>query len=132
MIEQGLFAYLSTLPNVQAILGADKTRLYPLIIPQHGNAPCGVYQLAGVDRGRTYCATDTLIMSTVQLDSYGTTYASACVLARVFRLALLDFRGMMGTVDVRDCSLVTESDFEEPEPGLYRRYQSWDIWHIDS
>lgn len=133
MIEQGLFAYLSTVPDIQALIGVTPIcRLYPLVIPQHGHSPCGVYQLSSVDRGRTYCASDKLVMATVQIDSYGRTYADAIVLARLFRVALLDYKGMMGAVDVRDCALLQESDFEEPEPGLYRRYQSWAIWHVDT
>lgn len=132
MIEQGFFAYLSGIAGVQAIVKAGTlTRLYPLVIPQNGHTPCGVYQLSSVQRGRTYCATDTLVYSTMQLDSYGRTYADAVALAAAFRVALLDYRGMMGAVRVRDTSLLNESDFEEPEPGLYRRYQSWGIWHID-
>lgn len=133
MIEQGLFAYLSTVAEVQALITFDgQTRLYPLIIPQHSHTPCGVYQLSSVQRSRTYCETIKLVMSSIQLDSYGRTYADAVALAAAFRVALLDFKGMMGDVEVRDCSLESESDFEEPEPGLYRRYQSWDIWHVEN
>jgi hypothetical protein len=132
MIEQGLFAYLSSVPEVQALIGAAPLcRLYPLLLSQADHTPAGVYQLASVDRGRTYCGTDKLIYSTMQLDSYGRRYSDACTLAAAFRVALLDFAGMMGTVLVRDCALLSESDFEDPEPGLYRRYQSWGIWHID-
>lgn len=133
MIERGLFAYLSQVADVQAIItAAGKTRLYPLVIPQQGHAPCGVYQISGVERSQTYCGTIGLVRSSVQLDSYGRTYDDAIALARAFRLALTDFAGMMGDVDVRNCVMEVESDFEEPEPGLYRRYQSWLIWHIES
>lgn len=133
MIEEGLFWYLASVPQVQGIITAGGiTRLYPLMIPQNGKEPCGVYQITTPQRGRTYCGTDKLIYSTVQLDSYGRTYLDACTLAKAFEVALLDFKGMMGAVLVRDTELLGgPDDFEDPEPGLYRRYQSWGIWHID-
>jgi len=131
MIEQGLHAYLASVPAVAALLTADGiTRIYPLLIPQQAPTPCVVYQITSTTRTQTYCGTIALIRSVVQLDSYGRTYPQAVAVAAALYDALIDYKGMMGAVDVRDCVPEAESDFQDPEPGLYRRYQSWGIWLI--
>lgn len=131
MIEQGLHAYLASVPGVAALLTADGiTRIYPLLIPQQTPQPCVVYQLTSTERTRTYCGTIALHRCVVQLDSYARTYPQAVAVARALYDALIDYKGMMGAIEVRDCVQEAESDFEDLEPGLYRRYQSWGIWLI--
>lgn len=129
MIEDGLYAYLSQVPDVAAIMG---NRLYPLLLRQKDHLPAGVYRVEFTPVDRTYCGTGSLMQATVQLDSYGRTYEQATGLADAFRVALLDFRGMMGNVKVKDVALLNEADFDDPEPGLYRRYQSWQIMFVAS
>lgn len=38
---------------------------------------------------------------------------------------------MMGSVKVKDAFLVNEFDLDDPEPGLYRRSQSWRFWYVE-
>lgn len=131
MIEQGLHAYLASVPAVAALLTANGiTRIYPLLIPQQALTPAVVYQLTSTARTQTYCGTIALHRCVVQLDSYARTYPQAVAVAQALYNALIDYRGMMGAVDVRDCVQEAQSDFEDPEPGLYRRHQSWGIWLI--
>lgn len=131
MIEQGLHAYLASVPAVAALLSADGiTRIFPLLIPQQALTPCVVYQLTSTTRTQTYCGTIALHRSVVQLDSYARTYPEAVAVANALYDALIDYKGMMGAVEVRDCVQEAESDFSDLEPGLYRRYQSWGIWLI--
>lgn len=131
MIEQGLHAYLASVTAVRALLTANGiTRIFPLVIPQGSSQPCVVYQLTSTTDTQTFCGTIALGRCVVQLDSYARTYPQAVAVAAALYDALIDYKGMMGSVDVRNCVREAESDFEDPEPGLYRRYQSWGIWLI--
>lgn len=133
MIEQGLFQYLSNVGPVRALLQErpDFVRLYHLIIPQGGKAPCVVAQFTDFERDQTYCGTIRVVRASIQLDSYGTEYFEALELAAAVRTALTDFRGTMGSVEVKSATLQTERDLEEPEPGLYRRWQDWSLWYVE-
>lgn len=133
MIEQGLFSYLSNVGPVRDLIQTpgDIVRLYPLIIPQGGKSPCVVYQFTGFTRSQTYCGTIRVLSCDLQLDSYATDYLDAVALAKTVRDALTDFRGIMGAVEVKQATLQTERDLEEPEPGLFRRWQDWQIWFVE-
>jgi Protein of unknown function (DUF3168) len=133
-IETALFEFLAAQTEVQAILGeASRLRFYPLVVPQKALLPGCVYRFDNTNRGRTYCATDKVVQTRVQLDSYSKNYLEAVQLAAVLRLVLVDFRGMMGTVRVKDVAIDPNSDrdLEDPEPGLYRRWQDYTVWHVE-
>ena len=137
-IETALFDFLSNQTEVQALLGeAAKTRFWPLVVPERAALPGCVYRFDSTQRGRTYCATDKVVRTRVQLDSYSKNYLQTVQLASVLRLVLIDFRGMMGSapnaVKVKDVAIDPNSDrdLEDPEPGLYRRWQDYTIWHVE-
>ena len=133
-IETALFEYLSAQTEVQAVLGeAAKLRFWPLVVPQKQSLPGVVYRFDNTARGRTYCATDRVVRTRVQLDSYAKNYLETVQLAAVLRLVLVDFRGMMGSVRVKDVAIDPNSDrdLEDPDPGLYRRWQDYLIWHVE-
>lgn len=134
MIAEGLFYYLSQNGGVSAIVAA---RIFPLVIPQATAAtllrqPCLVYTRLEVRRQQKFCGTDGLVRSEFQLDCYATTYAGSQNLAAATRAALIDFRGVMGSVDVRTTFLDSEHDLVEPDPGLYRVVQRFILWHDES
>lgn len=138
MIETALFEFLSNQTELQALLGqATRTRFHPLVLPDRTPTPAVVYRVDGTTRGRTYCATDRVVRTRVQLDTYATNYLAGITVAAALRLVLVDFRGMMGTgtnaVRVRDVAIDPNSDrdLEEPEPGLFRRWQDYTIWHVE-
>lgn len=134
MIEEGLFEYLSNVAPVRALIEDSATfvRMYPLVIPDGGKGPCVVYRFSGFDRTQTDCGTIKLATCDVQLDAYASTYAEVLRLKKAIFDALNDFVGMMGSVEVRRTTLQTETDLEEPEPGLLRRLQSWELWYVES
>lgn len=134
MIEVALFDHLSGDAGVAALVG---TRVFPLVIPQRSSQtvlrhPCLVYARLDVRRQQKFCETDGLVRSNFQLDCYATTYAESGNVAAATRSALIDFRGMMGAVRVRAVFLDSQSDFVEPDPGLYRVVQRFIIWHDES
>lgn len=132
MIEQGIFEYLTNVGPVRALIDDPAlVRMYPLMIPQGGKVPCIVWQLTGIERDQTYCGTIRVARANLQIDSYATDYFDAIALAKVVRDAMTDFSGQMGEVEVKSATLQTERDLEEPEPGLYRRWQDWQLWFVE-
>ncbi len=109
-------------------------RVYPDVLPLHATPvyPAITYIRSGTQRSKTFCGTDGMIRSTFQIDVWAVTYAEADSTAIQVKIALIDFVGMMGGspgTDVRDLALDSESDFFDPEPGLYRVSMTYGIWH---
>lgn len=131
MIKAALYGFVVAQPTVSAAIG---DRFYPQVIPKQAWSdariqPCAVYMRIGVQRGKTYCATDAVARSTFQIDAYALTPEEADGIARVIKSVLIDYRGMMGAVKVKDISLDGEFDLDDPEPGLYRVSMTISIWH---
>lgn len=134
MISEGLFAHLSGNAGVAALVS---TRIFPLIIPQRSaetilRQPCLVYSRVDVQRQQRFCETDGLVRSSFQLDCYAREYDDSNAVAAATRAALIDFRGMMGSVEVKAVFLDSQSDMVEPDPGLYRIVQRFVVWHEES
>ena len=133
ILERGLVIHLSSPTEIIAIIGqGDRVRLFPMVIPQKGPAidqyPCVVYQVTQEERQKTFCGTQKLVSATVQLDLYALTLAQARQLSAVTRAALIDFRGMMGDVVVRDVTLTGGLTLYDMEPGLMRVMDTYTIW----
>ncbi len=116
-----------------AIGTATSDRVWPLVIPQslrqEQRLPCVVYTLVGRTREGRFCSTDALRQSQYQLDCLASTYLGAKQLAAVVEAALLDYRGPMGAFHVNHAFLRAELDLTEPDPGIYRVSQTWELWH---
>ena len=137
MIGRGLFEELRSDATVLALCGSNPSRIYPQVIPQRvaleQQMAAIVYSVLGVTRSATYCETVKVVRTSLQIDCYSTKYESKETLAAAVRAVLTDFRGMLGgLVDVRDAKLATEIDLMDIEPGLYRKSQTWDFWHVDT
>jgi hypothetical protein len=130
VIEQAVATILTNTAGVTAVVGA---RVHPLIIPQNergqGSQPCLVYQVITRERSKTRCGTVALVRTSLQVDAYGRTYASAKAASEACIAALLDYRGTVGAVTIKDVALSAEIDLTDPEPGLYRVSNTFEIWH---
>lgn len=130
MIEQAVAEILLLDAGVQAVVGE---RIHPLVIPQgeRGIAamPCLVYQVITRERRKTRCGTSALVKTSLQIDAYGRSYAQCKSASETCVAALLDFRGSAAGVSIQDVALGTEIDLIDPEPGLYRVSNTFDIWH---
>lgn len=134
MIEVGLAQYLKNHAVVGPLVtDAGLTRIFPLLIPEHVRGdnrkqPCLVYQRIGTERQGTYCATDTLVTASIQIDVYSKSYFDVKTLARAVELALVDYTGPMGDTHVDKVFLNVEFDLVETDTGLYRVSQTYVIW----
>lgn len=138
MSEPNFNQFLTSIALVNAIVAG---RVYPDQLRQGTKLPAIVYGKAGTQRQQRSCGTDGLVLGSFQLDVYGSTRQQVRELsARIIGNgrkgqtppdAMLDFKGMMGTCFVKNCALVNDFDTVDPEPGMIRRVQLWDIWYIE-
>lgn len=137
MMQEGLFGYLTAQAGITALTGS---RVYPLVIPQRSydevsRQPCLVYTVSR-ERAVSFSGTNNLVSASVQLDSYARTYAEALTLAAAVRTALVDFSGTwtstaspQGVTKVQRVFIRNEIELTDPEPGLYRVMQEYQVWY---
>lgn len=110
-------------------------RIYPLIVPEHvftdpqDRRPCVVYNTSGLNRGKTFCATDDLIREEYSLDCFAETYDAARALGVALVASILDFSGVSGATHIEAVFLESQFDGFEIEPGLFRRNVTLSVWH---
>lgn len=129
-LEQGIIEFLSGVAPVTAIAGAN---LFGL---RRGREPPNVAQIPAVLVQRTttlrdvlFCGTDTLVSTDMQVDSYAMSGDDAWALAKALRKALVDFTGNFGEVAIDTVHLTNEFPMTDPEPGIIRIVQLYNIWY---
>lgn len=132
MSEPNFFAFLTGLSGVQSTVAS---RVYPDKLPQNPTLPAIVFQRVGGARARGYCGTDRLVSGSYQFDVYGRSRSEARQIAQAVMAespeGMLDYSGLMGNVRVKDCALTSDFDSIDPEPGLLKRTQLWDVWYVE-
>lgn len=128
MSEPNIHDFMVAQPGVAQLVG---TNIFPDKVRQAAKMPAIVWQKTGADRQQMYCATNGLVLGNFQIDIYATTRAVAREVAEEVVEAMLDFAGLMGDCIVKRCALTTDFDSVDPEPGLLRRTQLWDIWYVE-
>jgi hypothetical protein len=106
-LEQGIIEFLSGVAPVTAIAGAN---LFGL---RRGREPPNVAQIPAVLVQRT---------TTLRGDD-------AWALAKALRKALVDFTGNFGEVAIDTVHLTNEFPMTDPEPGIIRIVQLYNIWY---
>lgn len=138
MSEPNISHFLLSLAPVRQMVA---NRVYPDKLPQGYKLPAIVYGRTGGQRQQMMCGTHGLVLGNYQLDIYGLTSKEVRDLSnRVIGSgrrgstppdAMLDYKGTMGGCDVKNCALATDFDSVDPEPGLQKRTQLWDIWYVE-
>lgn len=138
MSEPNLKHFLTSLASVRQMVG---DRVYPDKLPKGYKLPAIVAGRTGGQRQQKMCGTDGLVLGSFQFDIYGLTRQEVRDLSnRVVGSgrrgstppdAMLDYKGTMGACFVKNCALTTDFDSVDPEPGLLRRTQLWDIWYVE-
>jgi hypothetical protein len=127
MSTPDLYVLLHEDAAVEALVGE---RIFPSL--QKGRVyPSVVYYLVSTFRDRTYCGDTRLASGSFQLDVYARQYSEMVSTADAVRERMLDFTGVVAGTRIRQCTLTTEYDSVDSDPGLFRRTQQWDIWYED-
>jgi hypothetical protein len=135
MIEVGLVYFLRNGSYVPPFVGSgNNARIHPLVLPQKVpggdiRVPALVYTLTADNEGRSYCGTDTLVENIVVIDCYAPTLLEARKLSKALRKEIVDYRGLMGAVNVRDVSLRGSLTLPDIDPGLMRVADTFSIWY---
>jgi hypothetical protein len=140
MREPNFHYFLTGISDIRALIAG---RVYPDMLPQgvKNGLPAVVVSKTGTVRQGTNCGTDGLVLGSFQLDVYAATRREVRELSnRIIGsgrkgatppTAMLDYKGMMGNCFVKNCALTTDFDSVDPDPGLLRRTQLWDIWYVE-
>jgi hypothetical protein len=128
MLEEGMRNFLLAAPPVAALVGA---RVFGLLRPQTSELPATMIQRVATTRQVLFCGTTPLVDAQIQVDAYGMTGDDAWGLAKAVRQVLVDFKGMMDATYVDHCSLVNELPLVDPEPGIIRITQLYNVWYVE-
>lgn len=128
MVEAGLRSYLTTHPEVSALVG---TRVYPLALPQGVTLPAVTYQLIASVRQPAYDGIARLTQARFQIDCWAETYASLVQLARAVTGALDGYEGPLGDAVAHEVRIVSAVDGREPETALWRRTIDVTVWYSE-
>ena len=130
-LEVGMPIYLQSVDAIRAIC-AD--RIYGLRRPQRGDPddqlPAIMITRTQTTTQKLFCGTDGLWQAEVQVDCFAMG-ASVFKLAKAVKRALVDFSGMMGETDVDEVTLINEFPVDDPDPGVERVTQVYQIFYAE-
>ncbi len=106
-IETDLITYLKAAPTVSALVS---TRVYPVVAPQgeHKNDRIVIVRSGGSRIGSF--DGPGLAKARIQVGCFSESYVDAKALADVVRELLDNFKGTMGSVNVRSVTLIDDQD----------------------
>jgi hypothetical protein len=130
MIEADLRTFLLGEPTITALVGQ---RVYGLVREQGlaEQLPAVLLQRIHTNRFTTFCSTTKLVDANMQVDSFGIGGTDAWTLADALRHLLIDFSGMMGTTEVSKMLLANEFPLTDPDPGVIRVTQLYNLWYVE-
>lgn len=127
MIESGLFAFLS---GNAAINTLCSDRIYPVILPQAPALPCVTYRIEGEQRSKNLSeGQESFVGATLMLDAWGETYKTAKALSEALRSELMNYQGLMGSVNVNQVFIDSPIDVYEDRVELHRSSRVFTIWY---
>lgn len=125
-LEAALHTRLTAYGGLTAL---TSTRIYPLIVPQSPTYPCVTYQRTDGPREHALGADMGIPHPTIEISSWGKTYASAKAIATQVRGALQRWDDSGASPAVLDCLLESDEDNYESDAGVFKVIQTWTIWH---
>lgn len=113
-------------------------RIHAEKIPQQvqGQAqayPLVVFSLVSSQESETFCGTDDFVAAQYQFDTYAKDRDARNIVAGEVRNALVRYSGTIDGTYVNKVRRDMKLDIgPEVEPGLYRRMQTFTIWHVEN
>lgn len=130
-------ALVYKLNNTAGITALCSTRIYPEELPEVATIPAMTYRLisAPAVMDLSEGAGTALVIYRFQFDVYGATVSTANAVAAALFTALHGYKGTItsgaNTYVIQKCVRIDKRDEKEPETGLYRRSQDYEIWGIE-
>ena len=109
------------------------SRIYPLLAPATAPLPFLTYQRIGEEQEAHLTGLSGLTRAQYQFDIWGATADQAQTACLAVKLAMDMYRGLMGTVPVRQFSISSILDGLEPPTegqtlGIFRHTITADVW----
>jgi hypothetical protein len=128
LIEDGIYAYLSTQANIISLVG---DRIYPTLLPQIPTLPAIVFFNMGSDPIRKINGAPDLVSTEFQFHCFATELREAKLISKALRDSLESYVGLMGDSTVRAvlCSSEGMDDYDDV-PNDFRVISEYEIWHL--
>lgn len=128
-IEEGLCAFLEAATSVTAVAS---TRIYPDVLPQVPQYPAVTIERISGQRVHNLAGPSGLGTPRIRINAWALSKAESKSLARAIRQAVDGYRGLMGTVEVRQTRIENEIDLYESDVFVYRTAQDYFLSHAEA
>lgn len=122
-VEKAIIATLKAHAGLTALVS---TRIYGVHAPQGVTAPYVTLFRVSAERPSAMGDDIGIVRARVQVNSWGTTYASAKNVCDQARAALQRFDGVAASITVLDTFLLSEQDLHEPDVPMYHVAQDYE------
>lgn len=119
------------LAGIESIAAVVENRVFGVVRPRNTPLPQVLITRVTTTRQNTICGTSTLVSCDLQIDSFALQGQDAWQLATLVRRALMDFSGTMGATSVNKIFLTNEFPLTDPEPGVLRVTQTYNVWYYE-
>jgi uncharacterized protein DUF3168 len=128
IFEAEFRSFLLAQPAIADLVAA---RIFGGVREPGSKLPSVVIQRASSTRASTFCGTEPLVDAHIRVDSYGINGDGAWALAKSLRETLVDFGGAMGAAAVEKVFLANEFLLTDPDPGIIRVVQIYNVWYLE-
>lgn len=131
-IEDGLFAVLSGNTGVNALVGTDPSRIYPVLAPESPTYPYIVYHdISEVVPNAMGSGTTDIVRRRYQFDCYGETDTDCRTLAAAVIAALDRYQGTSSGVVIQDVYRMGVTDIFDFEARKFKRAVDLEIVYTE-
>ena len=128
LLEQAL---VHALRDFTGLTDLVSTRIYPMMVPQGAALPAVTYRRVSGERVHAMVDDPGLAYPRMQVDAWGSTYASAKAVAAQVIACLQRWRGVVETVTVQDTYFSGDMDIYDPETERWQVSMDFIMWHLE-
>jgi hypothetical protein len=129
MLETDLRNFLIAAPTISALVAQ---RIYGLIREPNTPLPSINVQRAHTQRQELFCGVAPLADASMQIDSFGIDGDTAWAVAKALRLLFQNLTNVaMGPTLVQKMFLANEFPMVDPDPGIIRVVQLYNVWYLE-
>jgi hypothetical protein len=128
-LESDLRDYLVAAPSISTLVGA---RVYGMLREPAAALPAIMIQRVHSARQELFSGVAPLVDASMQIDSFAINGDAVWTLARALRLLFKNLTKVtMGTTLVDRMFLTNEFPMVDPDPGVIRVVQLYNVWYLE-
>jgi len=129
LLEKDLRNFLLAAPSIQALVGS---RVYGILREPGAALPAVMIQRSHTARQELFCGVSGLADASMQIDSYAINGEQVWALAKALRLLFKNLKKVrMGATLVDKMFLANEFPMVDPDPGILRVVQLYNVWYLE-